>query len=60
MSRQYYSEINLHIVWYTKNSLPLLTPTIEPLAHRELRRRIVETPGSFVHAIGGTLRGERS
>jgi hypothetical protein len=44
MSRQFYSEINLHIVWHTKNSLPLLTPTIEPLAHRELRRRIVEEP----------------
>lgn len=25
MSRNYYSEINLHIVWHTKNSLPLLT-----------------------------------
>jgi putative transposase len=54
MSRQFYSEINLHIVWHTKNSLPLLTPTIEPLAHRELRRRIVETPGTFLHAIEGT------
>jgi putative transposase len=54
MSRQYYSEINLHLVWHTKNSLPLLTDTVERLAHRELRRRIVETPGAFVHAIGGT------
>ena len=26
MSRNYYSEIHLHIVWHTKNSLPLLTP----------------------------------
>jgi putative transposase len=54
MSRQFYSEINLHIVWHTKNSLPLLTPTVEPLAHRELQRRIIEEPGAFIHAIGGT------
>jgi putative transposase len=53
MSRNYYSEINLHITWHTKDSTPLLTPTIAPLAHRELRRRIVETPGAFVHEIGG-------
>ncbi len=33
MSRNYYSEINLHIVWHTKNSLPLLTPDVESLAH---------------------------
>jgi putative transposase len=54
MSRNYYSEINLHIVWHTKNSLPLLTPEVEPLAHRFLKKRIVETPGPFVHEIGGT------
>ncbi len=54
MSRNYYSEINLHIVWHTKGSLPLLTPTVEPAAHRLLRKRIVETPGVFVHEIGGT------
>ena len=54
MSRNYYSEINLHLVWHTKNSLPLLTPVVEPLAHRLLRKRIVETPEVFVHQIGGT------
>ena len=53
MSRNYYSEINLHLVWHTKSSSPLLTPTIEPLAHRALRRRIIDTPGAFVHEIGG-------
>ena len=52
MSKNYYSEINLHIVWHTKESQPLLTPTIEPIVYRELRRRIVaidrriETPSS--------------
>ena len=54
MSRNYYSEINLHLVWHTKNSLPLLTPAVEPLTHRRLRKRIVDTPGVFVHQIGGT------
>jgi putative transposase len=53
MSRNYYSEINLHLVWHTKNSLPLLTPDVEPLAHRFLKKRIIETPGVFVHEIGG-------
>jgi putative transposase len=53
MSRNYYSEINLHIVWHTKNSYPLLTPDIELLAFRYLKKRIVETPGAFVHEIGG-------
>jgi putative transposase len=53
MSRNYYSEINLHLVWHTKNSLPLLTPQVEQLAHRLLKKRIVDTPGAFVHEIGG-------
>jgi hypothetical protein len=31
-----------------------LTPTVEPLAHREIRHKIVKTPRVFVHEIGGT------
>ena len=54
MSKNCYSEINLHIVWHTKNRSPLLTPTVEPIAHRCLRKRIVDTLGVFVHEIGGT------
>jgi REP element-mobilizing transposase RayT len=53
MARNYYSEINLHLVWHTKNSLPLLTPDVEPLAYRFLKKRIVDTPGAFIHEIGG-------
>jgi putative transposase len=53
MSRNHYSEINLHLVWHTKESLPLLTPTVEALAHRLLRDRLIATEGVFVHAIGG-------
>jgi putative transposase len=53
MSRNYYSEINLHIVWHAKNSLPLLTPEVEALAHRFLKKRIIDTPGAFFHEVGG-------
>ena len=32
MSQLLRREINLHIVWHTKNTYPLLTPEVEPLA----------------------------
>ncbi|MEX2171583.1 MAG: transposase [Pirellulales bacterium] len=54
MSRNYYSEIHLHLTWHTKTSSPLQTPTIEPLAHRAIKHKIVDWPGAFVHEIGGT------
>ena len=54
MSRNYYSELNFHFVWHTKSSAPLLTFAVEPIARRMLRKRIVDTPGAFVHEIGGT------
>ena len=53
MSGNYYSEINLHVVWHTKRSLPLLSPQIEPAVHRFLRQRLVQTPGVYVHETGG-------
>jgi hypothetical protein len=46
MSRNYYGEINLHLVWHTKNSRPLLTQETEPLARRFLKKRIIETPSA--------------
>ncbi|MCD4728770.1 MAG: IS200/IS605 family transposase [Pirellulales bacterium] len=54
MSHNHYSEINLHIVWHTKESLPLLTPTVEPLTHQYVKQRLINTEGVFVHEIGGT------
>lgn len=54
MSRNYYSEINLHVVWHAKGSLPLLTPTVEPMVHKYLRQRLINTSGIYVHEIGGT------
>ncbi|HEX4590286.1 MAG TPA: IS200/IS605 family transposase, partial [Gemmataceae bacterium] len=54
MSRNYYSEIHLHVIWHTKESSPLLTLEIEPSVHRYLKQRLINTPGVFVHEIGGT------
>ena len=53
MSRNYYSELHIHVVWHTLDSRPLLTPSIEPAVHEELRRRCYEIPGLIVHAIDG-------
>ncbi len=54
MSHNHYSEINLHLTWHTKESLPLLTEQLEPLVHRCVRQKIINTPGAFCHEIGGT------
>jgi putative transposase len=54
MPHNYYSEINLHVTWHTKNSLPLLTTTVEPLVHRYVKQRLIREEGVFVHEIGGT------
>jgi putative transposase len=54
VSRNYYSEINLHIVWHTKDSHPLLSPVIETQTHQFLRQRVIDTPGAFIYEIGGT------
>ena len=32
----------------------MLTPHVEPVAHRLIRQRIVKTPHVYVHEIGGT------
>jgi putative transposase len=53
MARNYYSEINLHITWHTKESSPLLVPKVEAIAHHYLRGRCINTPGVFIHEIGG-------
>jgi putative transposase len=53
MSGNFYSEINLHLVWHTKESLPLITNRVELILYRYLRQRIINKPGVFVHEIGG-------
>ena len=49
----YYSEINLHITWHTKESGALLVPKVETVVHHYLRGRCINTPGVFIHEIGG-------
>ena len=53
MSRNYYSEISLHVTWHTKESSPLLVPKLEAIVHHYLRGRCINTPGVFIHEIGG-------
>ena len=53
MSRRVYSEINLHITWHTKNNLPMIR-SIESDLYLFLKNKIVETPGAYFHAVGGT------
>jgi putative transposase len=53
VSRNYYSEINLHITWHTKNSSSLLDTRLEARAYNSIRERIHTTPGVYLHAIGG-------
>jgi putative transposase len=54
MSDNYYSEINLHLVWHTKLSRPLLTHDVEPMAWATLREKILNLGDIFVHEVGGT------
>jgi REP element-mobilizing transposase RayT len=53
VGQNYYSEINLHIVWHTKESSPLLTAQVESIVHHYLRGKCIDTPGVYVHAVGG-------
>jgi putative transposase len=53
MSGSVYSEINFHITWHTKNSLPMITPAIEERLYHYLTHKVLETPGAYLHAIGG-------
>jgi putative transposase len=53
MSRNYYSEIHLHITWHTKESARLLTGSIETEAWHAIRGKCINTPGVFIHEIGG-------
>jgi putative transposase len=54
MADNYYSEINLHLVWHTKLSRPLLTRDVEPMAWAALREKILTHGDIFIHEIGGT------
>ena len=44
MSQSVYSEINFHITWHTKNSLPLINEQIEGRLYHYLTHKVLETP----------------
>jgi len=54
MSKNVYSEINLHITWHTKLSDPVLVETIENRVHHYLEHKVRETKGVCFHAVNGT------
>jgi putative transposase len=54
VSHDSYSEINLHVVWHTKTSMPLLTPPVETFVHHHVRHRLLAEEGIIVYAVGGT------
>src|SRR5262245_14889596 len=54
MSDNYYSEINLHLVWHTKLSHPYLTPDVEAMTITSLREKAASLGDIYVHEIGGT------
>jgi putative transposase len=54
MSRNVYSEINLHFTWHTKSSTTVLIETIENRLHQYIKHRVLETKGVLFHEIGGT------
>lgn len=53
MPRNVYWELYYHFVWRTKDSAPLLNAKVEPLTHKYLIHRALQTPEAMVHAVGG-------
>ena len=54
MSHRFYSEINLHLTWHTKDNRPALSPEIEKTALHAIRRKAESYRGVIVHAVNGT------
>jgi putative transposase len=54
MSRNYYSEINLHITWHTKESARMLTDAVEAMVFATLREKAARLGNVFVHELGAT------
>jgi putative transposase len=52
MSHNYYSEINLHYTWHTKESAPLLTPEVEEMVFAALREKATKLGGICIHELG--------
>ena len=48
-----YSEINLHLTWHVKRSLPIIRAEIEPRLHKYIRSYALQSKGVIFYAIGG-------
>ncbi len=53
MPRNVYWELFYHLIWHTKDSAPLLNAKVEPLTHKYLVHRALQTPETIVHGVGG-------
>ena len=53
MARSVYSEIYLHITWHTKENARVLRGQVEDRLYGYIRHRVAQTPGAFMHEIGG-------
>lgn len=49
MARNYYCEINLHVTWHAKLSRPLITPEVEPLVHKYVKKKAIDLGGIYIH-----------
>ncbi len=52
MSRNYYSEINYHITWHTRESLPLLSEEVEQLVFAAIREKAAKLGAIYLHELG--------
>jgi len=51
MSRNYYSELHLHITWHTKASSPLITPDVEEMMFASLREKAARLGKVYIHEL---------
>ena len=54
MPRNVYSEIFLHIVWHTKDGVPMIRDGFRDALYEFIRERCRKTEGVRCYAIGGT------
>lgn len=53
MARNDYAEIKLHVTWHIKESAPVLEPKVEAIVYHYLPGKCINTPGVYIHKIGG-------
>jgi hypothetical protein len=56
MSIRVYSEINLHITWHTKDSLPMISAEMQPTLYSFLKNKVVVANRFVRNALVWTAR----